>query len=117
MQRVLIINGHRNKEIFTTALTEAYHKGSLSIENEVEIIHLFDLNFNLTLRNGFNKNIELEPDLIYAQRKISWASQILIIHPVWWGSIPALLKGFFDRTISTGFALKYKENSLYALNY
>lgn len=32
-------------------------------------------------------------------------------HPVWWGSVPALLKGFFDRTLTSGFAFKHRENS------
>ena len=111
MKKILIINGHPNKESFCLALSEAYKKGSLTKGNEVEILHLKDLNFNLNLTNGFNKNTVLEPDLISAQQKITWANHIVIIHPVWWGSIPALLKGFFDRVLLPGFAFKYRENS------
>ena len=111
MKKILIINGHPNKESFCLALSEAYKKGSLANGSEVELLNLIDLNFNLNLTNGFSKNTELEPDIISAQQKITWANHIVIIHPVWWGSIPALLKGFFDRTLLPGFAFKYKENS------
>ncbi len=111
MKKILIINGHPNKESFCLALSEAYIKGSLTKGNEVELLNLKDLNFNLNLTNGFNKNNELEPDLILAQQKITWANHIVIIHPVWWGSIPAILKGFFDRVLLPGFAFKYRENS------
>lgn len=110
MKKVLIINGHPNDRSFCYALAETYKKGSLSTGNEVELLHLKDLQFDLSLRNGFSKDSELEPDLKIA-KKIIWANHIVIIHPVWWGGVPALLKGFFDRILLPGFAFKYKENS------
>ena len=112
MQNVLIINGHPNADSYCHSLAEAYKKGSISTGNKVELLHLSDLNFNLNLSHGYAKRTELEPDLMYAQKKIQWANHIVIIHPVWWGSVPALLKGFFDRVLLPGFAFKYKENSV-----
>ncbi len=112
MKNILIINGHPNKESYCNALAEAYLKGSLSQGNIVELIHLHSLNFNLNLVNGYIKQTELEPDLILAQQKITKANHIVIIHPVWWGSIPAILKGFFDRVLLPNFAFKYKENTV-----
>jgi len=111
MKKVLIINGHPNEHSFCYALAEAYKNGSLYKGNEVELLHLKDLQFDLNLRNGFSKDSELEADLKDVQQTIKWANHIVIIHPVWWGSIPALLKGFFDRVLLPGFAFKYKENS------
>lgn len=34
-------------------------------------------------------------------------------HPVWWGGLPALTKGFIDRVFTPGFAFKYRENSVW----
>ncbi len=112
MKNVLIINGHPNANSYCHALAEAYKKGSVSKGNTVELLHLGELNFNLNLSHGYAQRTELEPDLIIAQEKILWANHIVIIHPVWWGSVPALLKGFFDRVLLPGFAFKYKENSV-----
>jgi len=35
------------------------------------------------------------------------------IHPVWWGGLPALTKGFIDRLFLPGMAFKYRENSVW----
>ena len=55
----------------------------------------------------------MEPDLLDAQEKIKWADHLVLIYPVWWGSIPAIMKGFFDRVLLPGFAFKKKENSVW----
>jgi putative NADPH-quinone reductase len=35
------------------------------------------------------------------------------VHPVWWGGLPAIAKGFIDRVFLPGFAFKYRENSVW----
>jgi NAD(P)H dehydrogenase (quinone) len=111
MKKTLIINGHPNKDSFCKALSEAYYKGSASAGNDVKILHIREMQFNSSLSNGYSKETELEPAILDAQEKIKWADHIVIVHPVWWGSVPALLKGFFDRVLLPGFAFKYKQNS------
>src|SRR5690606_25646079 len=51
----------------------------------------------------------LEPDLLEAQRQIHWAEHLVFVYPVWWGGLPALLKGFLDRVLLPGFAFKYRD--------
>lgn len=111
MKRVLIIQGHPNKQSFCHSLAEAYVKGSKEL-NEVELISLSDLKFDPILRFGFQKEQSLEPDLIEMQKKILWAEHIVWIYPLWWGAQPALLKGFIDRTLLAGFAFKYVKGGL-----
>lgn len=79
---------------------------------EVEEIVVAALDFNPNLRYGYRKRTNLEPDLLEAQRLIQWSEHIVLVHPVWWGSVPALLKGFLDRTFLPGFAFKKHEGSL-----
>ncbi|MEM6797640.1 MAG: NAD(P)H-dependent oxidoreductase, partial [Acidobacteriota bacterium] len=52
-----------------------------------------------------------EPDLLEIQEAITWASHLVFFYPIWWGEMPALLKGFFDRILLPGFAFKYREGS------
>jgi putative NADPH-quinone reductase len=47
-----------------------------------------------------------------AREKIKWADHLVWIHPVWWGGLPALTKGFIDRVFLPGFAFRYRENSV-----
>lgn len=113
MKKILIINGHPDPESFAAGLAKAYKKGAIAAGAQVEDLVLADLDFNPILQFGYRKRVELEPDLIDAQQKIIWAEHIVWVYPVWWGSIPALLKGFLDRTFLPGFAFKYRENSVW----
>ena len=109
--RTLIILGHPDKKSLCAAIADNYEKGAREKGGEVERINLSDLSFNSNLRNGYRVIQALEPDLIEAQRLIKWAGHIVIVYPVWWGSTPALLKGFLDRVLLPGFAFKYREHS------
>jgi len=63
------------------------------------------------LWNGYTKIQELEPDLVMAQEWIHWSDHLVFVYPNWWGSMPAIMKGFFDRVFLPGFAFKYREGS------
>lgn len=110
MKRILIINGHPDKKSYTTALTNAYAKGACT-QAEVEVLHLADLEFDLILHQGYKRRTELEPDLLRAQTLLKAADHTVWLYPIWWGGMPALLKGFIDRVFLPGFSFKYRENS------
>ncbi|KAB1067963.1 NAD(P)H-dependent oxidoreductase [Tamlana haliotis] len=112
-KKILIINGHPNKESLNFAFAKAYKKGAIGAHAEVQEIIISDLNFNPNLESGFQKRTELEPDLLASWEKIKWADHLVWIHPVWWGGLPALLKGFIDRLFLPGFTFQYKENSMF----
>ncbi len=110
-KKILIINGHPNKESLNFGFAEAYKKGALKSNAEIQEIIISTLKFNPNLEFGYQKRTELEPDLLNAWEKIKWADHLVWIHPVWWGGLPALMKGFIDRLFLPGFAFQYRENS------
>ncbi|MGC4232248.1 MAG: NAD(P)H-dependent oxidoreductase [Niabella sp.] len=112
MKKILIINGHPDKESFCAALAVAYKKGAQSSGAEVKEIIVADLQFNPNLQFGYRKRTELEPDLLEAREMIKWANHLVWIYPVWWATFPAILKGFIDRVFLPGFAFKKREGSL-----
>lgn len=112
-KKVLIINGHPDKESFNNALSEAYVKGAKKSEGEIKEIRIRELNFNPNLQFGYRKRTELEPDLVEAQEKLKWADHIVWVYPVWWGSVPAIMKGFLDRVLLPGFAFQKREGSVW----
>jgi NAD(P)H dehydrogenase (quinone) len=63
MKRILIINGHPDKESLCTSLAEKYKTGVDKSETECEIINLKDLEFSPILKYGYRKRTDLEPDL------------------------------------------------------
>jgi len=113
MKNILIINGHPNKDSLNLALAEAYFKGAETSGSKVSIINISELAFNINLEYGYRQRVELEPDLIRSLALIKQADHLVWIHPVWWGGMPAIMKGFIDRLFLPGIAFKYKENSLW----
>ncbi len=87
---------------------EAWHK-----EHQIEytLLDLYKMEFDPVLKadelyTAGNQNITEENKKI--QEKLKETEKIVIIHPVWWGSYPAILKGFFDRILTSGFAFNLK---------
>lgn len=113
MQKVLIINGHPNPDSFNYGIAAAYKQGALTAGAEVKEIVVADLIFNLNLKYGYQKRTDLEPDLLDALEKLKWCDHMVWIHPVWWGGLPAILKGFIDRIFLPGFVFQYRENSVW----
>lgn len=113
MKKILIINGHPNKESFNFGLVAAYKKGALQAGAQIKEIVIAELNFNPNLQFGYQKRTALEPDLIEAWEKIKWADHMVWVHPVWWGGLPAITKGFIDRLFLPGFVFQYRENSMF----
>lgn len=104
--KILIINGHPDGESYCAALHEAYKRGALQSGAEVRELALRELSFTPNLQFGYRKRTELEPDLLRAQEWMRWCNHMVWVHPVWWGSFPALMKGFLDRVFLPGFFFK-----------
>jgi NAD(P)H dehydrogenase (quinone) len=113
MTKILIINGHPNKESFNQALATAYKDGAIKSSAAVSTIHINELQFNPNLQFGYTKRIDLEPDLLDSLEKIKTADHLVWIHPVWWGGLPAIMKGFIDRLFLPGLTYQYRENSIW----
>jgi NAD(P)H dehydrogenase (quinone) len=110
-KRILVILGHPAKRSFCGAMAEAYAKGAREAGNEVQLISLGTLAFDPILHNGYNSIQTLEPDLLSAQAAIQWAEHLVFVYPIWWGAMPALMKGFIDRVFLPGFAFKFRDGS------
>jgi len=112
-KKIVIINGHPNKDSLNFGICEAYKRGAESAGAEVKEIVIANLQFNPNLQFGYQKRTEQEPDLVEAWAKIQWADHLVWVHPVWWGGLPAITKGFIDRVFLPGFAFQYRENSVF----
>ncbi len=110
-KNILIINGHPDKNSYCSALARQYKKGADSTGADCTLINIIDLDFSLVLKHGYGKLTETEPDLIKTRDLISKANHLVFVYPNWWGTYPALLKGFIDRVFVPGFAFEYQDKS------
>lgn len=111
MKRILLIQAHPSGDSLCHALADAFESGVRETSCELRRIDLRTLRFDPILHHGNRGDQPLEPDLLQAQQHIAWAEHLVFVYPNWWGSMPALLKGFFDRVLLPGFAYKYRPNS------
>ena len=109
-KNVLVINGNPKSESFCKVLASHYIKSSEQ-GNDVRLISINSLEFDINLNFGYSSEHALESDLIYFQQSVAWAEHVVFIFPVWWGGMPAKLKGLIDRTFLPDFAFKYKSNN------
>ncbi|MGF1669005.1 MAG: NAD(P)H-dependent oxidoreductase [Balneolaceae bacterium] len=111
MKKILLINGHPDKESYNFALSDAYKRGAAKSGAELREIQIRELDFDPNLQYGYRKPIDLEPDLEKAQELILWADHLVWVYPIWWSTVPAIMKGFLDRVLLPGFAFKHREGS------
>lgn len=111
-KKILVILGHPSKDSLNKKISDNYIKEAKDSGFEVRKIYLHDKKFDPILHEGYKEEQKLESDLKQSQKDIKWADHIVFIYPIWWGTMPALLKGFIDRTFLPGFAFEYRENSI-----
>lgn len=110
-KRILIILGHPAERSLSAAMAEQYQMGAQESGADVRFLRVGALQFDPVLRAGYNAPQPLEEDLVAAQQDIAWAQHLVFVYPIWWGAMPALLKGFIDRVFLPGFAFKYRRDS------
>ncbi len=106
---VLIILGHPRKDSFCAALADAYRAGAEDAGVNVRWMALADMAFEPHVHEECPSEQELEEDLRRAKHLMEWADHMVFVYPNWWGTMPALLKGFFDRLLFPGFAFFHYE--------
>lgn len=107
-KKIVTIQGHPDPagNRFCHALGDAYAEGAAECGHEVRRVDVGQLDFPL-LRSGEDFETGEPPVAIRAvQTDILWADHLIIIYPLWLGTMPALLKGFLEQTIRPGFAFE-----------
>ncbi len=110
-KKILIVQGHPNKDSLSSRIAVKYREGAESGGAEVKDIVVRDLNFDPTLFPGYRLREKLEDDILNAQQLFSWADHLVFIYPNWWGTYPAIFKGFLDKVLWPGFAFRYRKGS------
>lgn len=107
MKNILALNGNPKVESFGKNLADQYEIAAKEIAN-VRRFDLYQMAFNPSLDCGYDDFQALEDSLVGFQEAVRWADHLLIVAPVWWGGVPAKLKGLFERTFLPGFAFRYE---------
>ena len=103
----LIIYSHFNPESFNHALVDVLAETLSKSRHDVKIRDLYALSFNPVLTKQDMEGLERgapPPDIQAEQEFVRWADALFFVFPIWWSSMPAIMKGYIDRIFSFGFA-------------
>ncbi|AOI75349.1 MULTISPECIES: NAD(P)H-dependent oxidoreductase [Burkholderia] len=65
---------------------------------------------SLDSKRAFEAGTQSE-DIAREQDKLKWADAVILQFPLWWFSMPAIMKGWFERVYAYGFAYGVGEHS------
>lgn len=105
--RIFILLGNPDKETLSGEFADLYEREAIAAGHEVRRMNIGDLQFDPLLHKGYKVIQELEPDLKTVQENMTWSQHFVLIYPLWWSSMPALLKGMWDRMMLPGFAFRF----------
>lgn len=96
---IVIVNGHPDTDPahFCHALAAAYRRGAEAGGHTVTTVSVANLHFPM-LRNPKNfANVPSPEELIPARDALLAADHLVLIYPLWLGTLPALTKGFLEQ--------------------
>ena len=107
--KVIVIMAHPCSTGHNRTILKHVEKILKSKGVEYELIDLYKDGFDPVMKEceHLMKDRESMPDVLKYQKLVKENNRFIFISPIWWNSVPAGLKGFFERVFSTGFAYKY----------
>lgn len=110
-KNILVLQANPDKDSFSGVIADHYQAGAEDAGHNVVRVNIGELNFDPILHKGYKEIQELEPDLLDLQNRFREADHIVIVYPNWWTTMPAILKGLFDRFWLPGFAFNFNKET------
>jgi|OpeIllAssembly_1097287.scaffolds.fasta_scaffold88782_2 NAD(P)H dehydrogenase (quinone) len=108
----LLIYAHPNPKSFNHAIVQTILEEFRKTGKELPLRDLYAMNFSPVLTaTDFSaiQNGSVGNDVAAEQELIRAADVLIVVYPLWWSGMPAMLKGYIDRVFSYGFAYEINE--------
>lgn len=106
-KHITIIDGHPDpdRSRFGHALADAYAEAAQTAGHEVKRLNLAEMDIPFLRKRADWEAGEPSAVIRQCQEAVTFAEHLVIIYPLWLGSMPALVKAFFEQTFRPGFAI------------
>lgn len=98
-RKILIIDGHPDPELnhFCHALADHYRKGAENAGHTVDLVRIAEIDFPV-LRSARDYDTAPVPDALQpALAAMEACDHLVLIYPLWLGTLPALTKAFVEQ--------------------
>jgi NAD(P)H dehydrogenase (quinone) len=106
--RTHVVVAHPDEQSLTRAVADRLVDALSDDGHDVDVADLhaegFDPRFTLADRRRYRAEGPLPDDIAAEQRRIDRADHLVLLFPVYWWSMPAMLKGWVDRVFVNGWA-------------
>lgn len=114
--KTLIVLSHPYEGSYCYAIMDAVQKGLKKGGHACKVINLNRDEFDPVMRSKDLKAFaelgrgnkaaltDLDPIVLRYKKKLEWAERLVLIFPIWWMTMPAIMKGFIDKVIFPGVA-------------
>ncbi|MBM7636753.1 NAD(P)H-dependent oxidoreductase [Streptococcus saliviloxodontae] len=113
--KTTIVYNHPYNKSYNHAILEAVEKIALE-KGEVKVIDLDAENFNPVMTSqdllGFVKHEHMDLQAKAYGKEIATSDHLVLIFPIWWELMPAMMKGFIDKVVFPGSFYDYADNGL-----
>ncbi|MGH7157209.1 MAG: NAD(P)H-dependent oxidoreductase, partial [Candidatus Saccharimonadales bacterium] len=94
-------------------VSDLYGQGFSAVAQKWDFVTTTGGHFNYELEQKHAAKLEMSfsPDILGEIQKLQAANLVIFITPIWWLSVPAILKGWFDRVLAMGVA--WDEGKIY----
>jgi NAD(P)H dehydrogenase (quinone) len=111
-RHILVVVGHPIASSFNHELALSYSRAAEAAGAEVRVRDLADSPPAVPLTRELLRAPEgasghLEVGVVEDIGDLHWAEHVVIFFPQWWGTYPAVLKSWVDRTFLSGDAFRY----------
>ncbi len=116
----LIVVAHPIEKSFTMSLARAYEAELEQLGHSVKVFDLYRAKFDPVLHadelaSGNSGESAAIPDVANAQDDVQAADVLTVIYPLWWLSMPAMMKGYIDRVFARDFAYESRDGKVHGL--
>lgn len=111
----LIIFSHPNPDSYNGAVLTKVKETLSNKGIQFKIKDLYQMQWNPLLSLADIKELysgKVPQDIAMEQEDVRQADVLIFIYPIWWFERPAILKGWFDRVFSQGFAYRYTNEGM-----
>jgi NAD(P)H dehydrogenase (quinone) len=104
---VLIVYTHPIQRSFNRAVLGAVERGLAEAGHVVKLADLYAEDFQCAITPedfaSFD-GLPMPPEILQEQARVEWCDAMIYIFPIYWWSMPAMLKVWIDRVMSYGWA-------------